>query len=260
MEWETLLVDVADGVATVTLNRPKVLNALNAAMLMELDEAMTALREDPGVRAILLTGAGEKAFAAGADINELAQADAKTGEALARRGQGVLGRIELLGKPVIACINGFALGGGCELAMACTLRVASETARLGQPEISLGILPGYGGTQRLPRLVGTGAALKMILTGAMVSATEALRIGLVDEVVAPDKLMERGRELAAQIAAMPPLAVRASIEAVMDGADMPLAEGLRMEAEAFGRLCATQDKREGTAAFLEKRKAAWTGR
>jgi enoyl-CoA hydratase len=260
MGYETLLVEVAGSVATVTLNRPKVLNALNAEMLGELDEAMAELAAEDAVRVVLLTGAGEKAFAAGADINELALADETTGQALALRGQGVFGRIERLGKPVIACINGFALGGGCELAMACTLRLASETARLGQPEIMLGILPGYGGTQRLPRLVGQGAALKMILTGGMVSAAEALRIGLVDEVVAPEKLMERGRELAGQIAAMPPLAVKASIAAVQDGADMTLAEGLTMEASAFARLCATEDKREGTAAFLEKRKAEWVGR
>jgi enoyl-CoA hydratase len=259
MPYETLLCSIESGIATVTLNRPKVLNALNAQMLVELDEEFASLALDRDVRVVLLTGAGERAFAAGADIAELAQADAKTGESLARRGQGVFGRIERLGKPVLACINGFALGGGCELAMACTLRLASETAKLGQPELNLGILPGYGGTQRLPRLVGQGAALKMILTGAMVPASEALRIGLVDEVVAPDRLMPRARELAAQIASMPPLAVRASIEAVLDGADLSLADGLRMEAAEFARLCATDDKREGTAAFLEKRKPVFTG-
>ena len=260
MAYETLLCSIEGSVATVTLNRPKVLNALNAQMLAELDEAFAGLALDDTVRAVLLTGSGEKAFAAGADIAELAAADGKYGENLARRGQGVFGRIERMGKPVIACINGYALGGGCELAMACTLRLVSETAKLGQPELNLGILPGYGGTQRLPRLVGQGAALKMILTGLMVSAAEALRIGLVDEVLAPDRLMPRARELALQIAAMPPLAVRASIEAVLDGADMTLADGLTMEAAEFGRLCATEDKREGTAAFLEKRKPTFTGR
>jgi enoyl-CoA hydratase len=259
MAYETLLCSIEGSVATVTLNRPKVMNALNAQMLGELGAEFADLGLNEAVRVVLLTGAGEKAFAAGADISELAAADATAGEAFARRGQGVFGRIERLGKPVIACINGFALGGGCELAMACTLRIASETAKLGQPELNLGILPGYGGTQRLPRLVGQGAALKMILTGTMISAAEALRIGLVDEVVAPDKLMARARELAVQIAARPPLAVRASIDVVLDGANLTLTEGLKMEAAEFGRLCATEDKREGTAAFLEKRKPTFTG-
>jgi len=260
MAYETLQLAVEGRVATVTLDRPKVLNALNAAMLLELDEVFAALAEDAAVRVVLLRGAGGKAFAAGADINELAAADADSGEQLARRGQRVFRRIETLGKPVIACIDGFALGGGCELAMACTLRLASEAARLGQPEIKLGILPGYGGTQRLPRLVGQGAALKMILTGAMVNAAEALRIGLVDEVVAGDGLMARAMELAELIAGMPPLAVAAAIEAVQRGADLPLDEATALEAMIFGRLCGTEDKREGTAAFLEKRSAGWVGR
>jgi enoyl-CoA hydratase len=263
MPYETLQLTIEANVATITLNRPKVLNALNAAMLLELDEAFTTLAEDNTVRAILLTGAGGKAFAAGADIAELAQVDGDAGEQLARRGQRVFRRIETLGKPVIACINGFALGGGCELAMACTLRLASDTARLGQPEIKLGILPGYGGSQRLPRLVGQGAALKMILTGQMIDAAEALRIGLVDEVVPGDpetNLMPRARELATLLAAMPPLAVAASIEAVQRGADLPLDEALALEASIFGRLCKTEDKREGTTAFLEKRTPTWLGR
>ncbi len=260
MAYETLQVAVEDRVATVTLDRPKVLNALNAAMLLELDTAFAALAEDSAVRVVLLCGAGGKAFAAGADINELAATDADSGEQLARRGQRVFRRIETLGKPVIACIDGFALGGGCELAMACTLRLAGEGARLGQPEIKLGIIPGYGGSQRLPRLVGQGAALKMILSGAMVSAAEALRIGLVDEVVAGDSLMARAMELAESIAGMPPLAVSAAIEAVGRGADLPLDEALALEAGIFGKLCGTEDKREGAAAFLEKRAAAWAGR
>jgi len=261
MAYEALQVNIEGRVATVTLDRPKVMNALNAAMLRELDEAMADLAADGEVRVVLLTGAGEKAFAAGADIAELAEADAKTGQQMALRVHGVFGRIERVYKPTIACIDGFALGGGCELAMACTLRLASERARLGQPEIKLGVIPGYGGTQRLPRLVGQGAALKMILTGAMVDAAEALRIGLVDEVVAGDKakLMERARELAGQIAATPPLAVRAAIDAVEDGADLTLADGLKLEAAEFGRLCGTEDKREGTRAFLEKRAAVWVG-
>jgi enoyl-CoA hydratase len=259
MAYETLLLEAEGRVATVTLNRPKVLNALNAAMFRELDECFAVLAEDDGVRVVLLRGAGGKAFAAGADIGELAAVDAGAGEALAERGQRVFRRIETMGKPVIACIDGFALGGGCELAMACTLRLASEAARLGQPEIKLGLVPGYSGTQRLPRLVGRGAALKMLLTGAMVDAAEALRIGLVDEVVAGD-LMERARELAETIAAMPPLAVAAAMEAVGRGADMPLDEAMALEAGIFGRLCGTEDKREGTRAFLEKRSAVWVGR
>jgi enoyl-CoA hydratase len=260
MAYETLQLAVEGRVATVTLDRPKVLNALNAAMLLELAEVFAALAENAAVRVVLLRGAGGKAFAAGADINELAAVDADSGEQLARRGQRVFRQIETLGKPVIACIDGFALGGGCELAMACTLRLASESARLGQPEIKLGIVPGYGGTQRLPRLVGQSAALKMILTGGMVSAVEALRIGLVDEVVAAETLMTRARELAELIAGMPPLAVTASIEAVQRGADMQLDEAIALEATLFARLCGTEDKREGTAAFLEKRSAVWVGR
>jgi enoyl-CoA hydratase len=260
MAYETLQVTIEEQVATVTLSRPKVLNALNAAMFRELEEAFAALADNDDVRVVLLRGAGGKAFAAGADIAELAGADAVSGEVLAKCGQRVFRRIETLGKPVIACIEGFALGGGCELAMACTLRLASESARLGQPEIKLGLIPGYGGSQRLPRLVGKGAALKMLLTGAIVDAAEALRIGLVDEVLPPEKLMERAAELASQIAEMPPLAVAAAIEAVGRGADLRLDEALVLEATIFGRLCGTEDKREGTAAFLEKRRAIWVGR
>jgi enoyl-CoA hydratase len=262
MSYETLLVTVQDNVATVTLNRPKVLNALNAALLRELEEAFNALADDREVRVVLVRGAGGKAFAAGADIGELANADATTGEAIAGSAQRVFRRLETSGKPVIACIDGFALGGGCELAMACTLRLANDAARLGQPEIKLGLIPGYGGTQRLPRLVGQGAAFKMLLTGAMVNAAEALRIGLVDEVVPGDSeaLMARALELAQVIAAMPPLAVAGVIEAVGRGADLPLDEALALEAGIFGRLCGTEDKREGTRAFLEKRAAVWTGR
>jgi enoyl-CoA hydratase len=260
MAYETLQVTIEEQVATVTLSRPKVLNALNAAMFRELEEAFAALADNDDVRVVLLRGAGGKAFAAGADIAELAGTDAVSGEVLAKCGQRVFRRIETLGKPVIACIEGFALGGGCELAMACTLRLASESARLGQPEIKLGLIPGYGGSQRLPRLVGKGAALKMLLTGAIVDAAEALRIGLVDEVLPPEKLMERAAELASQIAEMPPLAVAAAIEAVGRGADLRLDEALVLEATIFGRLCGTEDKREGTAAFLEKRRAIWVGR
>jgi enoyl-CoA hydratase len=260
MNYETLQITIESHIATVTLNRPKVLNALNAAMIRELDELFVALATDDSVRVVLLHGAGGKAFAAGADIAELAQVDATSGETQASRTQRVFRRIETMGKPVIACIDGFALGGGCELAMACTLRLASFSARLGQPEIKLGLIPGYGGSQRLPRLVGQGAALKMLLTGAMIDASEALRIGLVDEVHPPDKLIERAVELGTLIAAMPPLAVAATVQAVDQGADLPLDQALALEASIFGRLCGTEDKREGTQAFLEKRSAVWVGR
>jgi enoyl-CoA hydratase len=260
VNYETLLCEVNEQIATITLNRPKVLNALNAQVFDELEAVFTALAKNSAVRAILLTGTGEKAFAAGADINELAAADAVTGEAKARRGQAVFRLIETCGKPVIACINGFALGGGCELAMACTLRLASETARLGQPEVKLGLIAGYGGTQRLPRLVGQSAALRLLLTGEMIGASEALRIGLVDEVVPRERLMARAKELAEAIVAMAPLAVAGCIEAVQRGSELGIDDAMQVEASIFGRLCGTADKAEGTAAFLEKRMPRWAGR
>jgi enoyl-CoA hydratase len=260
VNYETLLCEVKDQIARITLNRPKVLHALNAQVFDELETVFTSLATDSAVRVILLTGSGEKAFAAGADINELAGADPVAGEAKARRGQAVFRLIETCGKPVIACINGFALGGGCELAMACTMRLASETARLGQPEVKLGLIPGYGGTQRLPRLVGQPAALKLLLTGDMIGAAEALRIGLVDEVLPADKLMERAEALARTIVGMAPLAVSGCLEAVRDGSEVSLEEAIDMEARIFGRLYATTDKQEGTTAFLEKRAPVWTGR
>lgn len=260
MNYETLLYEVQGQIATVTLNRPKVLNALNAQVFDELEAVFTALSKDAEIRIILLTGAGEKAFAAGADINELAATDAKSGETKAQRGQSVFRLIETCGKPVIACINGFSLGGGCELAMACTLRLASETARMGQPEVKLGLVPGYGGTQRLPRLVGRSAALRLMLTAEMIGAAEALRIGLVDEVVPAERLMTRAHELAAAIAAMAPLAVAGCMEAVECGSALGIDDALKAEAEIFGRLCGTADKAEGTAAFLEKRSPKWAGR
>jgi enoyl-CoA hydratase len=260
VSYETLLYDVKDQVARVTLNRPQVLHALNTAVFDELEAVMRALAKDPGVRVILLTGAGEKAFAAGADINEIAELDAASGKAKSRRGQEVFRFIETCGKPVIACINGFALGGGCELAMACTMRLASETARLGQPEVKLGLVPGYGGTQRLPRLVGQPMALKLMLTSEIIGAAEALRIGLVDEVIPAERLMERAEALAQAIVAMAPLAVAGCMEAVRRGSEVGLEAALNVEAEIFGRLCGTADKAEGTKAFLEKRAAVWTGR
>ncbi len=256
---ETLLLDSRPPLAIVTLNRPKVLNALNAATFAELDEVFSRLAADPAIRAVLLTGAGGRAFAAGADIAELAAATARDGAEFSRRGQQVFRHIEKLGKPVIACIQGFALGGGCELAMACSLRIAADDARLGQPEVKLGVIPGYGGTQRLPRLVGRGAALKLLLTGEIIAAAEALRIGLVDEVVPAAELMQRAEALALSIAAQAPLAVAQMLRVVDEGLDLPLDAGLQMEAEHFGRLCGTADKAEGTRAFLEKRSPTWKG-
>ena len=258
--FETLLLAYDGPVATVTLNRPQVLNALNFQVFSDLERIFTILAADPTVRAILLTGAGEKAFAAGADIKELALTDDASGERLALRGQGIFAAIETCGKPVIACINGFALGGGCELALACTLRIASETARLGQPEVKLGLIPGYGGSQRLPRLVGPSAALRLILTADIIPASEALRIGLVDEVVPAAALLDTARTLALKIAAQAPLAVAASMEAVRQGADLTLGEALALEARVFGRLSATDDKHEGVNAFLEKRSAIFVGK
>ncbi len=261
MSDEVLRVAVDGGVAMVTINRPKVLNALNEALFAALQRAFTELALNDVVRVILVTGAGEKAFVAGADIGELrALEGSEAGEAAARRGQAVFRLIETCGKPVIALINGFALGGGCELALACTMRLASETAKLGLPEAKLGLIPGYGGTQRLPRLVGRSAALKMMLTGEMIDAAEALRLGLVEEVVPPGRLLERGRELAEKIASGAPLAVQASMEAVARGAEMTLLEATAVEAAIFGKLCGTDDVREGTEAFLQKRKATWSGR
>jgi enoyl-CoA hydratase len=260
MDLENIHYDLRPPLAVVTIDRPKVLNALNHRSMTELELVFTDIQQNDSIRAVLITGAGEKAFVAGADIGELAAVSAQEGEQLARRGQRIFSLIENCGKPVIACINGFALGGGCELALACTLRIASSGARLGQPEVKLGILPGYGGTQRLPRLIGKGSALKLILTGELIGAEEALRLGLVDEVVAPDQLLARGEQIGQAIAGMAPLAVRDSIRAVNAGYDLPLAAGLELEASLFGLACSTHDKAEGARAFLEKRAPAWTGK
>jgi len=259
METMNLRLDKRPPLAILTLDRPTVLNALNAAAFAELDVALDVLASDPAVRVVLLTGAGDRAFAAGADIRELVQLNADQGRSFALRGQAVFRKIEKLGKPVIACIQGFALGGGCELAMACTLRLAADNARLGQPEVKLGIIPGYGGTQRLPRLVGRGAALKLLLTGATVDAPEALRIGLVDEVAPAALLMQRAEALALEIAANAPLAIAETMRAVDQGLDLPLDDALDREAACFGRLCGSADKAEGTEAFLAKRRPVWTG-
>ena len=244
----------------VVMDRAKALNALNAAMFAELGAAFDELGNDGEIRVVLLTGAGERAFAAGADIRELDAVAPGEGKTFALRGQAVFRKIETLGKPVIACVRGFALGGGCELAMACTLRLAAEDAKFGQPEVKLGVIPGYGGSQRLPRLVGRGAALKLLLTGAVIDAREAFRIGLVDEVVAAEDLMTRGEALAEEMAAQAPMAVAEVIRVVDEGLDLPLEKALELEAGAFGKLCDTGDKAEGTRAFLEKRKAEWGGK
>jgi enoyl-CoA hydratase len=260
MPFDNLLLERDGAVAVVTINRPKVLNALNSATVDDLRRAMLELKTDEAVRAIVLTGAGEKSFVAGADINELAVQTPTSGREHALTGLHVFDVIENLGKPVIAAINGFALGGGCELAMACTLRIAADTARLGQPEINLGLIPGYAGTQRLPRLVGKGRAMEMILTGAPIAADEAQRIGLVNRVVPAAELMTEARKLAAQLAASAPIAMRYIINAVNKGMEMPFAEACQYEATLFGLVASTDDMKEGTRAFLEKRKAAFRGR
>jgi enoyl-CoA hydratase/carnithine racemase len=260
MTYENILLEKKNGIAYVTINRPKVLNALNMATVEELRAVFHDIKTDEAIRVAILTGAGEKAFVAGADINELAQQNAVNGKKYAHRGQNVLNLIENLGKPVIACINGFALGGGCELALACTMRLASDNAKLGQPEVKLGIIPGYGGTQRLPRLVGKGLAMQMVLAGEMISAQEAHRIGLVNEVTSAVELIPRAEAIAAKIIANAPLAVQYAMEAVNKGMEMTLAEGLFLESALFGVCCATSDKTEGTTAFLEKRAANFRGK
>lgn len=260
MNFENLLVDRDGAVSIITINRPKVLNALNTQTISELQRAIDELGEDSAVRALVITGAGEKAFVAGADINELAALSPVQGKEHGRTGQAVFDRIENLGKPVVAAINGFALGGGCELAMACTLRIAADTARLGQPEINLGIIPGYAGSQRLPRLVGKGIALEILLTGDMIPASRAYEIGLVNRVVPAADLMAEAKKLAATLASKAPMATRYIIEAVNHGFEMSQADAQFLEASLFGLVAATEDMKEGTRAFLDKRKAEWKGK
>ena len=243
---------VEDHVATITLNRPDALNALSSSLLDELDAAVSRIAEETDVHGVIVTGAG-RAFVAGADIDEIQALDRASGIIFARHGQGVFTRIERLTVPVIAAVNGFALGGGCELAMACHLRIASTKARFGQPEVRLGILPGFGGTQRLPRIVGRGIATELTLSGRMVNADEALRIGLVNEVVEPDNLLARARELLATILANGPEAVAASLVAIREGLDVSLDEGLALEAKLFAECCDSDEMKEGTRAFLDKR-------
>ena len=260
MSFENLLYEVRDRIAFITINRPDKLNALNRRTVQELDRAIADAGADAGVLAVVLTGSGPKAFVAGADITELAQQTPLGGKDYSIYGQEVLSRIESLGKVVIAAVNGFALGGGCELALACTLRVASQNARLGLPEVSLGIIPGFGGTQRLARLVGKGRALELILSGEMIDAQEAHRIGLVNRVVAEGQAVAEAEKLARTIMTRGPVAVRMAIEVVNEGLEMPLEEGLFLEATLFGLVVTTEDFKEGTRAFIEKRKATFTGR
>jgi enoyl-CoA hydratase len=247
-------------IAYVTVNRPKVLNALNAATWQDLRTAFEDAQNDPVVRGVILTGAGDKAFIAGADISGLSQATAIDAERSSRFGQRILNLIENLGKPVIAAINGFALGGGCETAMACTIRIAVEHAKFGQPEVKLGLLPGGGGTQRLPRLVGKGRALQLILSGGLISAQEAYRIGLVNEVVQAADLIARAESILNEIAANAPIAVKYALDAVNQGMETSQNEGLALEASYFGLCAGTEDKKEGTSAFLEKRAPHFAGR
>ena len=260
MPFDNLLLEQDGAVAVVTVNRPKVLNALNAATVAELGGVFADLKADDSVRVVILTGAGEKSFVAGADISELAAQSPASAHIVARNGQAAFAAIERLGKPVIAAVNGFALGGGCELAMACTLRLAAETARFGQPEVNLGLIPGYAGTQRLPRLVGKGVALDLLLTGRLVKADVALAIGLVNRVVPAAELMAAARALAAELAGKPPRSLEYILMAVNQGVDLTLEAGTDLEAALFGLVSSTSDMREGTSAFLEKRPATFTGR
>jgi len=259
MELKHILYVVADGVATITINRADVLNALSAQTVRELNEALAAAEADANVRVLILTGAGEKSFVSGADIAELAKLDPVAGRRTAEFGQSVFRRLETMGKPSIAAINGYALGGGCELAMACTIRIAADTAKIGLPEVTLGVIPGYAGTQRLPRIVGRGTAMDLILTGRAIDAQEALRIGLVSQVVPLADLMETARKTALRILRNGPLAIQAAMESVNHGLDVGFEQGCAMEATLFGLLCATADTREGLKAFLEKRKAEFKG-
>ncbi len=259
MHFENILCVVEAGIATVTVNRPDKMNALNAAIIGELYKCFSSLQNDEAVSVVVLTGMGEKAFVAGADISELASLTASEGEALASGGQSLMNLIENLGKPVIAAVNGFALGGGCELALACTFRYAADTARLGLPETGLGLIPGFGGTQRLPRLVGRAVAMEMILTGGMVSAQQAMVIGLVNQVFPAGDLMPTVMKTAAVLASKSSLTLKIALKAVGQGLEMSLDSGCRFEAALFGVCGASDDAKEGCAAFLEKRKAEFKG-
>ena len=258
--YQTLLFDVTDGVATITVNRPDKLNALNSTVITELGELVEKIAEDALIRAVIITGAGSKAFVAGADISELAQCDISNAERLSRTGSRIFRAYELLPKPVIAAVNGFALGGGCELAMACHVRLASENAKFGQPEVKLGTSPGYGGTVRLPRLIGRGRAIELLATGGMIDAAEAYRVGLVNRVVPQDQLMAEARKLATAMIETGPVAVAACLAMVDKQEHLSLDDALEAETKVFGDLAGSADFREGTTAFLEKRKATFTGK
>ena len=257
---ENVKTEVRDQILIVTIDRPKVLNALNAQTVEEIGRVFAEARKDDAVRAVIVTGGGEKAFVAGADINELARQSPISGKETSERGQFILSQIERFPKPVIAAINGFALGGGCELALACHIRIASDKAQIGLPEVTLGIIPGFGGTQRMARLLGKGKALELICTGDRIGAIEAEKIGLVNKVVAPEALMGAAEEMARKIASRSPVAVRAAIEAVNVGSEMGFEEGQFLEATLFGLLCASEDMKEGMAAFLGKRAANFPGK
>jgi enoyl-CoA hydratase len=259
MAYQTLLCDTRNAIGYVSINRPEKLNALNQKVMEELYDCFRTLQNDERVRVVILTGSGERAFVAGADISELVVQTPIVGKEIAQFGQQVFNLIENLGKPVIAAINGFALGGGCELAMACTLRIAADTARLGQPEVKLGLIPGYAGSQRLPRLVGKGRALELILTGEPVTAPEAQRMGLVNQIVPAAELLAAAERMAKKILANGQLAIKFALEAVNRGMEMPTDEGQLLEATLFGLCCTTADMKEGTQAFLEKRPAHFTG-
>jgi enoyl-CoA hydratase len=260
MGFENLIYEKRDGIAFITFNRPKVLNALNRKTVEELRNVLVDARDDVSVRVLILTGSGEKSFVAGADIGELAQRTAVDGKNFSLFGQGVFRLLEMMGKPSICAINGFALGGGCELALSCTIRIASKSAKLGQPEVKLGIIPGYGGSQRLARLCGKGVAHELCLTGEMITAEEAQRIGLVNRIYEPAELLPAAEGMAKKIIANAPLAVKYTMEAIERGVEMPQEEGLFLEATLFGLSCATEDMREGTKAFLEKRVAQFKGK
>lgn len=260
MTYQNILVSSRDRIAFVTINRPDKLNALNKACKDELKDLFTALKGDQETDVVILTGAGEKGFVAGTDIGELLSLDAQSGKQFAEDGQSIFDLIQHLGKPVIAAVNGYALGGGCELALACHIRIASENAKFGQPEVNLGVIPGYGGTQRLPRLIGTGRAAEMILTGNPVDAQEALRIGLVNKVVLSADLLPAAETIARAIITKGQLAVRMSLKAINATLELPLSEGLNMEAALFGEACSTEDAKEGINAFLQKRKPAFKGK
>lgn len=260
MTYENLLYDKKDGIAYITFNRPKVLNALNRKTMEELHQVLLDARDDAAVRVLILTGSGEKAFVAGADINELAQQTPVNGKEYSIFGQRVSHLLETMGKPSICAINGFALGGGCELALSCSIRIASKTAKLGQPEVKLGIIPGFGGSQRMARLCGKGVAHELCLTGEMITAEEAQRIGLVNHIYEPAELLPAAEAMAKKIIEKAPLAVKYCMEAIERGVEMPQEEGLFLEATLFGLCCATDDMREGTRAFLEKRPAAFKGK